>query len=354
MSAASHPPRVSVVIPTFNNARFIGDAIDSVLAQSLTDFELIVIDDASTDETADVVGVYPDVRVRYVRNDTQLGIAGARNRGLALARGQYMASLDSDDRADTHRLAMQTDFLDRHPDHAAVGSWAAWMDEQGRRNRAITRRPTDADAAHAQLIYKSPLQQPSVTGRTRVLRETGYDETFTYSSDYEFWSRLAESHRIASQPYPLVCCRRHPTSTTRGKAEAIQGFQRRIFARQLDCLGMRYADADLDRHRVLWRNGKRQPADLAELDWAADWLTRLGEANARTRYFPVRAFEGVLGIGWVQIAYAAGLLQSPTVMRRFVTAAPRRFIGPGLAQRLRLMTRRVGTPRAPAERAAVT
>lgn len=331
MATVQSGPRVSVVIPTYNNAHYLETAIDSILAQDFAAFEILVIDDASDDDTADRVARYRDSRVRYRRNDCRLGIAGARNRGIDAARGEFTAALDSDDWAHPSRLSCQVAFLDAHPDYAAIGSWARWMDAEGRARRGVTRRPTDWRDAAAQLIYKSSLQQPSVTARTAVLAEHRYDEGFRFSSDYELWTRLGEHHRLGSQPLPLVRCRRHRTSTTRGDQSGVIECQRRIFARQLDRLGLNYGDDELDRHRLLWRASKRDNGvPIETLDWAEDWLMRLAAANERQRYYPEAAFRAVLGWGWCQVALSTFSSAPHRTLWRWGRGAPMRFVGGAL------------------------
>lgn len=350
MATVQSGPRVSVVIPTYNNAQYLDSAIDSVLAQDFDAFEILVIDDASDDDTAARVARYRDPRVRYLRNDFRLGIAGARNRGIDAARGEFTAALDSDDWAHPSRLSCQVAFLDAHPDYAAVGSWARWMDAEGRARRGLTRRPTDWRDAAAQLIYKSSLQQPSVTARTAVLAEHRYDEEFRFSSDYELWTRLVEHHRLGSQALPLVRCRRHRTSTTRGEQSGVIACQRRIFARQLDRLGLSYQEDDLDRHRLLWRAAKRDNRiPIETFDWAEDWLMRLAAANAQQRHYPEAAFRAVLGWGWCQVGLSMFSSAPHRTIWRWGRGAPMRFVG-GALRRAVLQHPRMAAARDPAYR----
>lgn len=317
-------PRVSVIIPARNRANYLPTAIESVLAQTLTDFELIVVDDGSTDETPELVQRYQarDPRVRLVCNETSRGIAGARNRGTAEARGEYVAALDSDDYAYPQRLARQVDFLDRHPDHAVVSSWVIWMHADGRLQRKVRRRPVNSDDAAAMLIFNASISQPSATARTAVLREHPYDETFSMSSDYELWSRLAGHYRLANLPEVLVCCRDHDTRTTQGKAQRVIECQHAIYRAQFERLGVAYNETDLARHHVLPRSLRKEgPADIEYLDWAADWLKRLSEANANGGHFPSPAFERVLGWAWAAACRRASAgPQRAQAARRFVTS----------------------------------
>ena len=331
-------PRVSVVIPAYNRARYLPAAIGSVLGQSFADFELIVVDDGSTDDTAEVVRGIADPRLRLVTNPVSLGIAGARNRGLDHARGEYVAALDSDDAAYPQRLARQVAFLDARPDLALVGSWSSWMDERGRTLGRVKRRPVDADDAAALLIFNSCLTQSSVMIRTAVLREYRYNEAFTMSSDFELWARLAAGgRRMASLPEALVCQREHPSRTTREKAERVAECQRAIYRWQLDRLGVRYDEADLRRHHLLPRSPKKAgPTDLAYLDWAEDWLQRLADANRRRGWFEPGAFARVLGRAWAMACYRAGRQHGWPALRRFARSPLRRPALSGLRGQLAL------------------
>jgi glycosyltransferase involved in cell wall biosynthesis len=116
-------PLVSVVMPLFNAEKYVGDAVESVLNQSYTNFELIIINDASTDKSAACVQGIVDRRIVIVENENNLGIVASRNRGLALAKGKYIAVLDSDDIALPNRLEKQVAFLEANPAYGICGSY---------------------------------------------------------------------------------------------------------------------------------------------------------------------------------------------------------------------------------------
>jgi glycosyltransferase involved in cell wall biosynthesis len=311
-------PRVSVVIPVYNRARYVSTAIDSILAQSLTDFELIVIDDGSTDESCAVVEAYTDPRIRLIRNERNLGIPATRNRGLEAARGVYMALLDSDDWAYPKRLAKQAAFLDKNPEHVIVGSWARWVDSEGKHVKKIKRRPVRADDAAATLIFQSCLQQSAVMGRTAVLKRYGYSEAFDLSSDYELWVRLSEEHKIANLPQTLVRYRDHGQRTTRANTERVRDRQKAIYRYQLNALGLDYNEADVTRHQQLPRMNKNAIEPDAEfMDWAEQWIMGLLTANRQQKRYPQTALVRVLGWEWARLCLHAGRYQRLPAWRRF-------------------------------------
>lgn len=292
-------PKVTVFIPVFNREDYVCTAINSVLAQQYTDFEILVVDDGSSDRTVERVAAYPDSRVRLECNPANLGIPATRNRGLELARGDYIALLDSDDYAYPDRLGRQVDFLDRHPDIVQVGSGCTLMDAQGQRLARVRRHPLSPEAVDAHLLFHCSLINRTIMARTAVLRDFGYDESFRRCQDYHLHLRLARTHRMANLPHLLVCGREHPGRITKNTAGLGRDRKMAIQAEGLADLGVDYSDRDLDWHYQLTQ--KRDPAivNAAEyLDWAEQWLHRLDSANRQVRRYDRTAFGRVLGAMW--------------------------------------------------------
>src|SRR6056297_3103776 len=204
-------PKVSVFIPVHNREHYIRVAVNSILAQTFEDFELIMVDDGSSDGTADVLARYSDPRLRVLRNPANLGIPASRNRGLEAARGEYIALLDSDDHAYPERLQRQVRFLDDHPEITQVGSWCSFMDSDGNMLDKVRRQPLKPEDINAHLLFHCPVINRTVMARTAVLQETAYDTDFPRCQDYDMHSRLViAGHSLANQPDILVCGREHP------------------------------------------------------------------------------------------------------------------------------------------------
>ena len=276
-------PRVSVIVPCFNREAYIGEAVKSILAQNLGDLEILVVDDGSTDASTDVVDSFDDPRVRLVRNERNLGIPATRNRGLDLARGDYIATLDSDELAEPGRLERQVAFLDARADIALVGSWAREVTEAGAATGKIKRRPTDPDEIDLWLLFRCAVLQYTMTGRAEVLRDYRYNEDLEVCEDHDLLLRLsADGHRLANLPEALVSHRVHDSQVTREKALRLIARKHAIVGRRLEELGVAHRPEDLERHFDLAHLRSRGIApDAAYLDWAEDWLLRLIEAFAR-------------------------------------------------------------------------
>ena len=199
------PPTVSVVVPTFNRASLLPRAIDSVLAQTFTDFELLVVDDASTDETAEVVRRYADPRVRYLVQPHNTGVAGARNRGMRAARGDFIAFLDSDDEWMPEKLERQIGLLrGTSPSVGLVYSGVESVREGG--------VPTIEPAGARGDIYREMLHRNVIHGggsnvvmRRQVIATAGFfHEGLPAIEDYEYWLRITRFFEVDAIDEPLV------------------------------------------------------------------------------------------------------------------------------------------------------
>jgi glycosyltransferase involved in cell wall biosynthesis len=210
-------PRVTVVMAVYNGERYLAEAIDSILAQTYRDFELLVIDDASSDRTAEILAKYHDERIRVLRNDTNRGLTVSLNIGLGAARGELIARHDADDRSRPRRLEEQVAFLDAHPEVAAVGTQAQVIDASGRRQRRLdARRPVSPLAVQFSLMFIAPMVHGAAMFRRAVVWDElhGYDESFRTSQDVQLWSRIAERWQIANVDRVLLDFRVHPSSVS--------------------------------------------------------------------------------------------------------------------------------------------
>lgn len=311
-------PRVSVVIPVFNRERYIATAIESILAQRFANLELILIDDGSTDDSRAVMASYSDPRVRLVTSERNRGIPATRNLGLALARGEYIAWLDSDDYAFPDRLHKQVAFLERNRDVALVGSWRRAIDADGRDLGQVRRWPCAPEEIRARLLFRCYVSQYSATGRAGVFRRFGYRDDYPVCEDFDLFVRMAETHRLANLPYVLVCRRLHAAGITQQETGRVKETNKAIVARQLRALEMSFTDGDLDNHFVLTRMAKlRFRPDAAYVDWTEAWLQALAEANARTGRYAQPEFRRVLGWAWLRVCSRAARGRGGAVWRRF-------------------------------------
>jgi glycosyltransferase involved in cell wall biosynthesis len=211
-------PFVSVLMPVYNPGHFLREAVESVLDQRYPAFELIAIDDASSDGSFELLSAYAarDARVRVFRQPRNLGIVAARNRAFAEANpeARYCAILDSDDVALPERLAQQVEFLEAHPDHALVGGQTLIIDHASR-DIGMRHYPTTYAQICAAIARYNPIAQPAVMLRKSMLEGAApYSDAYPRCQDYELWLRLAARHPIANLEQPVI---RYRISDTQGK-----------------------------------------------------------------------------------------------------------------------------------------
>ena len=203
-------PIVSVIIPTFNRANLLISAIESVLSQTIKDFELIVVDDASTDDTQQKVAAIDDPRIRYIVQEKNLGECGTRNTGLDAAQGQYIAFLDSDDEWLPNKLEKQLNVFKTAPDDlGVVYSWLQVINDQGKIIRM--RKPDISGDVKDYLIYKNLIGTPSTVMIKKECIEPGlkFDTNLRCCGDWDMWLRISKQYRFEVIPEPLTLYRDH-------------------------------------------------------------------------------------------------------------------------------------------------
>jgi glycosyl transferase family 2 len=206
---------VTVLMPVHNGARFVRETIESILRQSWTDFELLIIDDGSTDGTRDVIGVFRDPRIRVLTNPLRLGLSQSLNRGLSSAKGTLVARHDADDRSHPARLATQTAFLRSNPAVALVGAQVRVLDERGRVSHPPGwRKPLTEVGIRFHSMFDNPFIHSSVMFRRDPVWSVlgGYDTSLVSAEDFDLWSRVAARYRVRNLPQTLVDFRVHEGS----------------------------------------------------------------------------------------------------------------------------------------------
>jgi glycosyltransferase involved in cell wall biosynthesis len=212
-------PKVSVVIPTYNYGRFLGEAIQSVLDQTFQDFEIFVVDDGSTDNTKEVVDSFKDLRIKYTYQENR-GLPAARNTGIKASSSEYIAFLDSDDVLVENALEKGVQVLDRHSDVGFSYGRDYLMDETGRVLGLRKQRHKYSYVREGReeikefLLHGNYVCASTVMARRRCLYDVGlFDPTFRPGSeDFDLWVRLAKRYAVACIAEPLVKYRIHPGS----------------------------------------------------------------------------------------------------------------------------------------------
>lgn len=193
-------PKVSVIMPVFNKERYLKEAIKSILSQSFINFELIILDDGSTDNSFKVIKSFKDQRIKVFKSKKRQGLAKGLNFLIKKARAEYIARMDGDDLSIKDRLKLQTEFLDKNHEVALVGSWAKVID--GKANIiGQFKHPCKYSKIREVILSYNPFIHSSVCFRKKIFNNLrGYDEELIYSQDYDLFLRMAVSHKCVNIP----------------------------------------------------------------------------------------------------------------------------------------------------------
>jgi len=209
-------PKISVIMSVFNGEKYLREAIDSILSQTFTDFEFIIVNDGSTDNSLSIIKGYSDRRIRLIDNEQNIGLTKSLNKVIKQARGEYIARQDADDISLPNRFEEQVRHFDQHPEVALLGTSAYRIDEQGR----ITGRVKVKEKPGEDLLKRNQFNHGSTMFKRQVvIRLAGYNELFKYCQDYELWLRIAKYYEVRNLPQILYKLRFHQENIRSLKAE---------------------------------------------------------------------------------------------------------------------------------------
>jgi glycosyltransferase involved in cell wall biosynthesis len=265
-------------MPAFNGAPFIAQAIESIISQSFPDWELIICDDGSTDDTAEIVRSFSDRRIRFLQNRKNLGLVPTLLRLIDYAESPYVGFLDCDDVAMPHKFQQQIDFLNQHPDCALCGSWGIMIDESGAVIKKINLAQNDQDVRY-NLLFSNQFIQSSIVVRRAVLNEETYDVAVPLACDYDLWCRLSHAgHKMQNLPCHLVKYRWHASNISKTKQESLNACTKAIFKRELAHLAIDATEDELAIHLALRDKSDQTLPDAVFLDKARRWLKKLSQS----------------------------------------------------------------------------
>ena len=289
---------LSVVMPVFNGEKFLKIAIESILNQTYTDFELLIINDGSTDKSADIINSYQDKRIRFLENDGNKGIFYTRNRLFEEVKGKYIAILDCDDYAEPTRLEKQADFLDKNNEFGLVGSWITLIDDKNTIKGAwqLEHRP---ERIPAKLLFFNQFAQSSVMMR-KEFSDLKYREEYPPTEDYDLWVRISHKTRVINLAESLVKYRIHDNNISQTQREKADRNVLKIYKNQLEELGV-YANQDeLQIHKKVG-NMDFEKNNESFFEKAKIWLELLHAKNEEIEVYNKMVFNELLGEFWAEL-----------------------------------------------------
>jgi len=302
-------PLVSVLLPVFNSENYLNESIESILSQSFQDFELIIINDGSTDNSRNILEKFAleDPRIR-VFDQENTGIIGALNRGLQLARGKYIARMDSDDVSLPNRLSRQVEYMDTHPQVGACGTWIRYHGHK----EGEWQTPIDNQTIRCKLLFESVLAHPTVMMNRDILNMHNlcYRYDYQHAEDYDLWVNIAQHADLANIPEVHLLYRIHSGQIVQRYATLKIESANRIRHRQLQMLGINPTPDELALHAALsmWKFD----CSLQFMEKAERFLLMILVANKHTQHYDPTKLLGVIQVRWFALCYTNAKLGMQT------------------------------------------
>lgn len=302
-------PRISVLLPVYNGQRYIRAAIDSVLRQTFRNFELLIIDDGSTDSTGDIVNSFDDSRIRMVRNIKRLKLSGALNRGLDLSKGEYVARMDADDICFSDRLEIQSAYLDSHPELGICGSHSRIF---GMKKWEVHHAPLGRDRVKAHMLFDNPFVHPAVMLRKDFFDRHGlrYNGDYYPTEDYELWSRALNYFSGDNIDRVLLKYRLHAASMTRADWNNMDEKATLIVGRLLKDTGLDVDPEALHFHRTIGREMSSACTSRPDILHGEKWFQYLMAINRKKRFVDETALADVSADAWFRLCFNSSGLGS--------------------------------------------
>jgi glycosyltransferase involved in cell wall biosynthesis len=294
-------PTVSVIMPVYNTAEYLVEAIESILSQSLRDFEFIIIDDGSTDASGEILGRYKDIdsRIRVERQENS-GIVMALNKGMKMATGKYIARMDSDDISLPERLARQVAFMESHPEVGVCGTACRLFGGSA----GVSWTTTDPEEIKSRLLFWPCMSHPTVMMRRDVVVKENlyYKPDFKMAEDYELWVRFSQYAQLANLPEVLLLYRIRGNQITSMFDSEVTTRASLVQKQALATLGIEPSDAEMELHLSLHRSSFERSQDYVKRVDA--WLCRILVANLDRRTYDRNALAADLFERWVAVCSA--------------------------------------------------
>lgn len=294
-------PKVSILMPVYNAEQYIAQALESIIYQDFKDWELILINDGSTDRSDEIIRQYDDERIYYINNPQNLKLIKTLNKGIDYCHGKYIARMDADDIAVADRLLHQVHFLDSHPDYLMCGTNAIVIGNQGNKTGSI-KNLSDNGMLQINLLFSVPFVHPTVMIRREVLVKNRYDEAYKHVEDYELWCRIARQGKVANINEDLLAYRWHDTNVSVVYNQVQEDLKDKIIKEQLMLLDIQPTAEELYCHRITFRlydMGTKLDVSVERFNDISAWFSVLIKQNAIKKIYNQYDLIAFLWSRWI-------------------------------------------------------
>lgn len=297
-------PLISVIMPVYNAEKYLREAIDSILSQTYTNFELLLINDGSTDHSKEIILSYNDKRIRYIENETNLKLIATLNKGIDLAEGEYIARMDADDISSPKRLEIQINYMLKHPNVDLCSTWGYMITEEGNimgKNKSID----EPELINCALFFTCPILHAAIVCKTNVLKNNKY-KVFLHAEDLEMWINLRDKHyTMVTIPKYLYSYRWYRNNVCNTNADFQLSQKKKLLKLQLESFfGREVSDSEVNLHHLsfeLYRWGSKSSRQLDNESFQKEnvWLENISKQNKITKTFSQNDLDAFLCSRWL-------------------------------------------------------
>lgn len=322
---AKNIPELSIIMPVFNSEKYIAETIRSLLAQSYQDFELIIINDGSEDNSADIISTFKDSRIRFFNNPTNKGIVYSRNKGLTEARGKYIAPFDADDLARKDKFEKQIQFLKKNPDFGMIGSWVLLIDKNGKQLKKKWKLNAPPNRIPSILLFRNYFAQPAVVIRREAVPLHGYVQGYDIGEDYIMWHEITEKFKTWNYPEYLIKCRIHPDSTMHREIHNMAAREKKIYKTIYKAFDFKLSEQQLDLLLIIKNNMSRISPDI--LQKTEDFLINILTRNKEIKKYDQHELMKVIYDRWLKMYLKAQPLSWKALQKFIFSPLQLKMIG---------------------------
>lgn len=297
-------PRITVLMPVYNGERYLQQALESILSQTFSDFEFLIINDGSTDKSVEIIQSYRDPRIRLLHNEVNLGLVATLNRGVETAKTEYIARMDCDDICLPQRLARQVEFMDHHRDVVLCGTAIKFFGLKGGKKFY----PLADAEIKAHMLFESPFAHPSVMFRSGLFlkEKLSYSETAKHAEDYDLWSRIPGKYRLANLRDVLVKYRVHGNQVSREQRQLQMDEADKIRRLLLTKAGIEFSETEYD---IFSKVACRLENSTEEFLLCAEaLLLKILKINNVSNFYEKSAFSRAIGNFWWEVCFHSSVL----------------------------------------------
>ncbi len=293
-------PLVTVLMPVYNAEKYVAQTIESILKQTYTDFEFLIIDDGSTDKSLEIIQSFHDSRIRVVRNEQNIKLIATLNKGIELASGKYICRADADDVNEYNRIEKQVEFMGQNPEYAACGSWVRIFYEDS--NLAFVYKLTEKhDDIRIKTLYQNHFCHPASFIRKDFINQHNlrFDPMFIHSEDYCFFVRLSEIGKLYNIQENLINIRKHSTNVSVLNADEQNRNSLLVIKFQLERMGIQPESINYDIYfRFFYATFDMQPK---EIELTEKMICDFIDANNKSNYLPKDKFNKFMSDKWFHL-----------------------------------------------------